>query len=120
MCGEWARNFEAFLRDLGPRPDEASLERIDNDGNYEPGNVCWATPKQQSRNTRRNVAVLWKGRRLILKDLAASLGLMKRYRMIGALLQSGVKLDEALRRAKQRPVRFRTRVWRGPAKSRSA
>jgi len=54
VCDRW-RDFPAFLADVGERPSSGlSIDRINNDGNYEPGNVRWATPKEQSNNTRRN------------------------------------------------------------------
>jgi hypothetical protein len=57
MCERWRRSYSAFRADVGPRPSRAhSIDRIDNDGNYEPGNVRWATYRQQARNKRRRVA----------------------------------------------------------------
>jgi len=53
MCEEWRENFFAFLKDVGRKPGPGySIDRIDNDGNYEPGNVKWSTPKEQQRNRR--------------------------------------------------------------------
>lgn len=55
MAPEWRHDFAAFFAHIGPRPGSLyTLDRIDNGGNYEPGNVRWATYKVQANNTRRN------------------------------------------------------------------
>lgn len=57
VCSRWRNAFTLFYADMGERPKGLTLERKDNNGNYEPDNCEWATPTQQARNTRRNVSL---------------------------------------------------------------
>lgn len=70
VCQRW-RRFENFIADMGPRPSRFhSIDRIDNDGNYEPGNCRWATAKEQSANTINNIYETIDGEKHCLAEIA--------------------------------------------------
>jgi hypothetical protein len=74
VCERW-NNFANFFADLGECPPNHSLERIDVNGCYKPGNCRWATPAEQSRNQRTNVFVILDGCRMVFRDACGVVGI---------------------------------------------
>jgi hypothetical protein len=77
VCSRWVDGgFWAFLEDMGPRPSPShSLDRIDTDGDYEPGNCRWATAKEQGRNRRNNKMLTYNGQTKPMSEWAEALGI---------------------------------------------
>lgn len=82
VCNRWRTSFDAFVEDMGSGYVKGlTLDRIDSNGNYEPANCRWATPKQQANNTRRNVVVNGKTLMQLSEETGISYGaLHDRYR----------------------------------------
>lgn len=77
VCDRWRESFENFLADVGERPSGATLDRIDNDRGYEPGNVRWASRTDQMNNTRANRLIEHAGRRMTISQWSRELGIPK-------------------------------------------
>lgn len=99
VCREWRESFERFAADVGAPPFGMTLERKDNDRSYEPGNVCWATRKEQARNTRVNCLVAWSGKVQPLAAWAEELGVPR------VLLKDRLRLGWSVDRAMTESVR---------------
>lgn len=97
VCERWL-TFENFLIDMGERPAGTSLDRINNDGDYKPGNCRWATQRQQSNNMRRNVFVEYRGERLTLSQWA------RRFKLPRHIVFGRVKLGWNMGRIETTPV----------------
>jgi hypothetical protein len=71
VCDRWLNSFDNFLEDMGKRPTKKhSIDRIDNNGNYEPNNCRWATQGDQRRNTSRSNILSFNGKSMVITDWA--------------------------------------------------
>jgi hypothetical protein len=95
VCQEWRDSFLEFLSHIGPRPSKAhSIDRIDNDKGYFPGNVRWATQTQQRRNTRINVYHEIAGEKKILPVWCEEFNISQA--VVRGRLKRGWSLEDAL------------------------
>lgn len=76
VCERWM-DFQNFLDDMGTRPAGTSIDRINNDGNYEPGNCRWATGVEQCKNRRSNRMLTLNGKTMCLTDWCSEFGITR-------------------------------------------
>jgi hypothetical protein len=93
VCARW-KSFEAFYEDMGPCPKGMQIDRIDNDGDYEPENCRWVTPTRNQRNRRSNRMLTYMGETLCVADWADRLELSRE--MIYFRLARGWTTERAL------------------------
>lgn len=74
VCDRWKNSFEAFLADMG-KSNGLTIDRINNDGDYEPGNCRWATVREQSQKTCRIRLLSFNGETLSVAEWARRLGI---------------------------------------------
>ena len=95
VCEAWQESFPQFLQDMGPRPTaKHTIERIDNDGDYEPGNCRWATRKEQAFNRSRTHRVTMHGITKSLKEWSETMGLP--YKTVHQRVKRGMDYEKAL------------------------
>lgn len=103
ICDRWRSSFANFLSDMGQRPVDHSIERRDNDGNYEPGNCYWLHKSKQQANRRGNLLVQLAGETITVAEASRRLGI--KASTIRRRIHTGSTIYEALR-----PVRSHRKV----------
>lgn len=104
VCERWDESFINFLQDVGERPlgpTRFTLDRIDQNGHYEPGNVRWATYSEQARNYGRNIMLSLNGVTQCLSDWAEEYKI-PRGRLRDRIVKLGWPLQDALNTSKRR------------------
>jgi hypothetical protein len=104
VCAEW-RSYARFLADMGPRPSEKhTIDRLDNDRGYEPGNCRWATMLEQENNRRNNIKLTHDGETMNMSQWA------RRYGMSGAALRQRLVNGWSMEMALTAPVRAKRKA----------
>lgn len=94
ICDRWIHSFEKFFLDMGSKPHGYSIERIDNNGNYEPNNCVWMKISDQTKNKRSNILLTYKKQTHILADWSRITGI--KAGTIKARLDRGWPVEKAL------------------------
>lgn len=95
VCARWRESFEAFLEDMGEPPEGCSLDRIDNNGDYEPSNCRWANQKTQVANRSVCNFIEVNGSKVLLLNHCEAIGVS--HNMVRKRLKRGWSLDDALK-----------------------
>lgn len=120
VCDRWRNSFAAFYEDMGPRPSPAhSIDRIDNNGNYEPGNCRWAEVLVQANNRSSSKLIEYKGRKQTAYHWEVELGFDKgliaqRLKRGWSDLRAVATPPEPLQRRQPRNKKIRKSVWLVP------
>lgn len=103
VCKRWSnknpKGFQNFLEDMGERPKGQSIDRVNNDGNYNPKNCKWSTSKEQCRNRRSNHLITFKNKTLCLSEWA------EEYNISYKTLKQRIKNKWPIKKALKTPIR---------------
>lgn len=103
ICDRWLNSFENFYTDLGPRPTDAhSVDRINNNGHYEPGNCKWSTMDEQSNNKRNNHIVTYRDKEYTLANLA------KEHNLKDSIVRDRLRLGWTIENTIETPFNYRS------------
>jgi hypothetical protein len=107
VCDRWSgpQGFENFLADMGTKPTDRSIDRIDNDGHYSPENCRWATTGEQTSNRASTRLITFNGETMMLKAWAARIGITPT--TLALRFKRGWPLAEALTLMDSRGVKHR-------------
>jgi len=99
VCDRWLNSFQSFYSDMGKRPSpKHSIDRINNDGNYEPDNCKWSTPREQANNASYNRKLIFNGETLNVIEWARKLNIPQG--RLYARLNSGWSVEDTLTKPK--------------------
>jgi hypothetical protein len=97
VCDAWRESFQAFFNDVGLKPTPShSLDRKDTNGNYEPGNVRWATVAEQQNNRTDTIRVVYRGTEMSFKEAWALAGRLIPYRSAISRFRTGWSLERSI------------------------
>ena len=102
ICEQWVHSFNNFFADMGDRPANKSLDRIDVNGGYELGNCRWATRSEQQRNKRNSVLIEWKGCTKNVADWSDILQLSSK--IICERIKAGWHIDDVLTKPSRKSI----------------
>jgi hypothetical protein len=106
VCEKWKNNYQSFFEDMGLPPSmDHQIDRIDNDGNYEPSNCRWVTRQENARNKSNNTFLEYDGKLLTIAEWAERLGINRS--LIESRLSRGSSIEKALT-VNMRPENFRS------------
>jgi hypothetical protein len=121
VCDRWLNSFEAFYEDMGPRPSpDHSIDRRENDGNYEKNNCKWSTRVEQQNNKRNNVFYEYNGRKYQIAELIklpeALINRVCHNTLVSRLQESGWSVEDAINTSIKVQI-ARTYVFNGITKT---